>query len=144
MDEGVSALGSSSPLKLLFGIGQGAPVEDVAALGLGDHADRRQRGQLLFLHSLYAEVFVSSGLLAFVVFVALLLYELWASLKLIYRLPRSQHALVSAGFLSLVGILFVGLSFGALISPYPFLALFWNRAIRELQARRVDAPVPAP
>jgi len=143
VDEAVSALGNSSPLKLLFGIGQGAPVEDVAALGLGDHADRRQRGQLLFLHSLYAEVFVSSGLLAFIVFLALLVYELWASGKLIFRLPRSERALVSAGFLSLVGILLMGLSFGALISPYVFLALFWNRAIREVQARRVDSPVPA-
>jgi hypothetical protein len=134
----VSSIIASDRLKLLFGIGQGAPVKDIGELGLSVFVDQRGRGQLLFLHNLYAQVLVSSGLLAMIVFVGLLLSELWASARLLRKVASSQRALPLAGLLSLLGVLLMGLSFDILLTPYLFLALFWNRAIREVHTRHAD------
>jgi O-antigen ligase len=134
-NKAVSSIIASDRLKLFFGIGQGAPVRDIGELGLSTFVDQRGRGQLLFLHNLYAQVLVSSGLLATIVFVGLLLYELWASLRLLRKLARSERALLLAGLVSLVGVLLMGFSFDILLAPYLFLALAWNRAIREIQSK---------
>lgn len=142
-DQAASALLASNPLRLLFGIGQGAPVKDLAELGLSDIADKRGRGQILFLHNLYAQVFVSSGALAFIVFLVLVLYEIWASLRMTRTIATADRSLVFAGVFSLVGVLVMGFSFDMLLTPYLFLALFWNRAIREVQARASMAVRPA-
>jgi hypothetical protein len=137
-----SSIIASDRLKLLFGIGQGAPVKDIGELGLSEFVDQRGRGQLLFLHNLYAQVLVSSGLLAMMVFVGLLLSELWASIGLLRKVASSRRALPLASLLSLVGVLLMGFSFDILLTPYLFLALFWNRAIREVYARRAFGADP--
>jgi hypothetical protein len=71
-----------------------------------------------------------------IVFVGLLISELWASTRLLRKVASSQRTLPLAGLLSLVGVLLMGFSFDMLLTPYVFLALFWNRAIREVYTKR--------